>query len=594
MAEREREREREREHESYFNPTDDLREKLIELAKENAHLRSQLSKQRYGLVWLDVPEEFEKESEDRIPILEEVPEKEIRTDDGKPCHILIEGENYHALTCLNYTHRGKVDVIYIDPPYNTGSDGFKYRDKRFSTEFPNGVPVPKDSPFRHSYWLSFMAKRLELAKNLLSDRGVIFISIDDNEQANLKLLCDQVFGENNFAATFPWRKRTAKADVPFSLSQDYEWILCYANAKFRAGVRNESRKYYQTPDLPNRPWRVHDLTKQTTAKERPNSFFTIVNPRDGKEYPANPQRTWAITDETFHQYYEQNRIVFPGDYDFLKISKPVLRYFQEDDVKKAGKFFGFTTASTNFPKEVGMTQDGTKDLDELFDEKVFSFPKPTSLLSWLIQLATPLGDDVCILDFFAGSGTTLHAVMKLNEEDGGNRQCILVQLDENGICENVTYERNRRVMQGYENPKGEQVPGLGNSLKYYRTAFVGKNPPARALDADRIELACKAGYLLAMGENTLFEQTRTETFQIFADSAEKKRVTAIYFEMDIEGLDEFERQVKEYARTAEKVSAYLFSWSNGEEFESMFEEMPNIEVKSIPQPILEIYRTIQK
>lgn len=233
-----------------------------------------------------------------------------------------------------------------------------------------------------------------------------------------------------------------------------------------------------------------------------------------------------------------------------------------------------------------------KQLLSLNINSKFDYPKPINFISNLIQ--THFSQSSTILDFFAGSGTTLHAVMKLNEEDGGNRQCILVQLDENGICENVTYERNRRVMQGYENPKGEQVPGLGNSLKYYRTAFVGKNPPARALDADRIELACKAGYLLAMGENTLFEQTRTETFQIFADSAKKKRVTAIYFEMDIEGLDEFERQVKEYARTAEKVSAYLFSWSNGEEFESMFEEMPNIEVKSIPQPILEIYRTIQK
>jgi len=233
------------------------------------------------------------------------------------------------------------------------------------------------------------------------------------------------------------------------------------------------------------------------------------------------------------------------------------------------------------------------ELKEIIPENIFDTPKPSQLITYLLQISSPR-KNLTILDFFAGSGTTLHAVMKLNEEDGGNRQCILVQLDENGICENVTYERNRRVMQGYENPKGEQVPGLGNSLKYYRTAFVGKNPPARALDADRIELACKAGYLLAMGENTLFEQTRTETFQIFADSAKKKRVTAIYFEMDIEGLDEFERQVKEYARTAEKVSAYLFSWSNGEEFESMFEEMPNIEVKSIPQPILEIYRTIQK
>ena len=186
-----------------------LQLRIRELEKEVAHLHAQIKQQRYGLNWIDVPEAFDEESENKIPTLEEVPELSFKTDDGKPTHILIEGDNYHALTCLNYTHRGKVDVIYIDPPYNTGSDGFIYKDKRMLDRYPDGTPVPVGSPQRHSYWLSFMRRRLELAKNLLSERGVIFISIDDNEQANLKLLCDKVLYDLDFVATIPWRKRTA-------------------------------------------------------------------------------------------------------------------------------------------------------------------------------------------------------------------------------------------------------------------------------------------------------------------------------------------------------------------------------------------------
>ncbi|MBO4543122.1 MAG: site-specific DNA-methyltransferase, partial [Bacteroidales bacterium] len=183
----------------------EYQQRIEQLEREVADLKTKLTAKqkttRYGLVWEDVPEAFEKEAENKIPILEEVKDKAIKNDDGKPTHILIEGDNYHALQCLNYTHRGKVDVIYIDPPYNTGSDGFTYKDKRFLDQFPNGTTIPKEHPLRHSTWLSFMSKRLELAKNLLSEKGVIFISIDDNEQANLKLLCDKVFGEDSFVTT---------------------------------------------------------------------------------------------------------------------------------------------------------------------------------------------------------------------------------------------------------------------------------------------------------------------------------------------------------------------------------------------------------
>lgn len=447
----------------------------------------------YGLVWEDSTEDAWEKMKSSIPVLKEDETKQILHGSENPNHILIEGDNLNALTALCYTHEGKVDVIYIDPPYNTGNKDFAYYDD-FCDEYRQIPYVDREDSYRHSKWLSFMKKRLKIAKRFMSEKGVIFISIDDNEQANLKLLCDEVLGADNFVATIPWRKRTAKADVPYGLSQDYEWVLCYANFSFKAGVEKEARRYYETPDFPGRPWRIHDLTKQTTALERPNSYFTIINPKTGKKYPANPNATWRITEETFSQYYSDNRIVFPGDYDFLRISKPVLRYWKADDEKKAGELFGFTTASTNLPNEVGMTQDGTKDLDAIFGNRIFGFPKPVSLIKYLLKVATPRAKNVIILDFFAGSGTTLHATMQLNAEDGGHRQCILVTNNENNICEDVTYERNKRVIEGYTTPKGEKVAGLTkNNLRYYKIDFKERNQSHqsnRELCHDMKDLLC--------------------------------------------------------------------------------------------------------
>lgn len=187
----------------------------------------------------------------------------------------------------------------------------------------------------HTDWLNMIYPRLKISKDLLADDGVVFISIDDNEVENLKKICDEIFGEDNFVATFPWRKRTAKSDVPFGISQDYEWIVCFSKTNAFAGfIEGGTRKYYETPDFPGRPWRIHDMTKQTTASERPNSFFTMINPKTGEEFPCDPNRTWRITKDTFQKYYDADEIVFPGDYDFLRISKPVARYFKDKDMQK--------------------------------------------------------------------------------------------------------------------------------------------------------------------------------------------------------------------------------------------------------------------
>lgn len=371
-------------------------------------------------------------------------------------NLYIEGDNLEVLKLLQETYLGKIKMIYIDPPYNTGSD-FVYKDDfaqsadeylansgQYDEDGNRMVQNTESNGRFHTDWLNMIYPRLKLAKDLLTDDGAIFISIDDNEVENLLKCCGEVFGDCNFVAQIPWRKRTAKSDVPFGVSQDYEYIICFAkSSNFSASVEGKERKYYETPDFAGRPWRVHDLTKQTTASERPNSYFAIVNPKTGEQYPANPNRTWAITEDTFRTYYAENRIVFPGDYDFLSIQKPVLRYWKEDDMKKAGDKFGKVAVSTKLPDNIGMSQDGTKEITSLLGIKVFSFPKPSALIKYLISTSTEKND--LVLDFFSGSATTAHAVMQLNAEDKGHRKFIMVQLPE------VTDEKSEAYKAGYKN-----------------------------------------------------------------------------------------------------------------------------------------------
>ena len=553
--------------------TDKERSALLGLLREN---------KTYGLVWEDKPEDVEERLRDELPILTEVPERAIISEDkDAPNHILIEGDNLEALATLAYTHEGKIDVIYIDPPYNTGNKDFRYNDSY----------VDKEDSYRHSKWLSFMSRRLKIAKKLLSNCGVIFISIDDNEQAQLKLLCDEILIDFEFVATIPWKKRTAKSDVPYSFSQDYEWILCYAKPLFEAGIKKDNRKYYETEDFPNRPWRIHDMSTQRTAEERPNSDFTIVNPQNGKKYPVNKKAVWRITKEGFPEYLKENRIVFPGDYDFLKIKKPVLRYWKEDDIKKSGDKFGFTTVSNDFSKEVGMTQDGTKELDIIFNGKPFGYPKPISLIKYILQICLPhLNSNITILDFFAGSGTTLHATMLLNAEDGGRRQCILVTNNENNICEEVTYERNRRVIQGYTNAKGEEVIGLTkNNLRYYRTGFVGRS---RSMQNMR-KLVNLATDMLCIKENLYTEQntfggqkTYKSVFRYFDDG--KKQMLIIYREEVIDELVDIIYDLD----IIQPIKVYVFSPS-GDPWEGSFDDVSDkVELCALPQAIYNTYRRI--
>lgn len=412
----------------------------FEALKEELGQYEEVGSEKYELTWAGKKNAKRIAQEDVIGrTLKFIPEDSKEADTTE--NLYIEGDNLEVLKLLRQNYYGAIKMIYIDPPYNTGND-FIYNDsfemEQEESDIAEGVRnevgeryivnTKSDNRY-HANWMNMIYPRLMIAKDLLTDDGAIFISIDDNEIDNVLKICNEIFGEINYVAIFPWRKRTAKSDVPYGISQDFEWILCYAKTtNFKCSIDGKERKYFTTEDFPEKPWRIHDLTKQTTASERPNSFFTIKNPKNGSEYPANPNRTWAITQETFEQYYQDNRIVFPGDYSFLNISKPALRYWKEDDMRKAGDNFGKIAVSTKLPDDIGMSQDGTKEITNLFMRKIFPFPKPTSLVKFLCKICT--GKDDIILDFFSGSSTTAQSVMELNYEDNANRKFIMIQLSE--------------------------------------------------------------------------------------------------------------------------------------------------------------------
>lgn len=591
--------------------TDPKDNKIGKLEKENERLKKQLTKfakDRYGLFWFDVPEGFEDDVENKLPILKEVPRLDIKSKDDKPTHILIEGDNYHALTCLNYTHKGKVDVIYIDPPYNTGSDGFRYKDKRFLDKYPDGTEVPKDSPLRHSYWLSFMRKRLELARELLSEEGVIFISIDDNEAAQLKLLCNEIFKEENLLEVFYIQVRYADKSLneKDNFQKLIEQVLVYAKNKKRFEPNKPSSEY----DLEKFRYKVIEKKKGEEVLMG-NKKVEIFYPDDYEIVEEARgsinllKATWASgsvlkgnTSGKFFATHLEGRKSKDGIgvlYKVYGIGEDGIgyRYFTGAKRENATKGIFYTgvplVRREDIEKGNGSLKyrpivnfyDYSADFGNIRHEGGVDFrsgKKPTKMLKHLISLQK--NKNAVVLDFFAGSGSTGQAVMDLNEEDGGERQFIVNTNNEGKIMANSCYKRIKNVIKGYNNTKG-----VGNSIKFYKTAFVGKNNILNADDKDKIELAHNAGEMLAIAENTLEEIEKNDYFQLFEND---KQHTAIYFREEFDKFDKFEKKVRELKKP---VVVYIFSWEKELDFNG-FEDEKNIKVKTIPQPILEIYKQI--
>lgn len=328
-------------------------------------------------------------------------------------NLIIKGNNLLALHSLKKKYAGQVKLIYIDPPY--------YFRKKLSTD-----TFKYNSNFHLSTWLTFMRDRLECAKHLLAPSGTIWIHMGDEGMHYLKLVADQVFGINHFIGTLPRRTRNGKSDVPFNFSQDFDWLLVYTNVEESQAVmgRAVERKYYTTEDYPGKPWRLADLTKQTTAKERENSFFTMVDPKTGKEYPPSEKRTWCITKETFDSHYKRGYIVFPDDYDFLKITKPYSRKFKYED-ETNGKLSSIISDCQiqQFLKSLlydCKNEIGNNEINDLFGRDEFDYAKPENLIKIIMEAVTNEGD--LVMDFFSGSGTTVAVAHKLGRKYIGCEQ----------------------------------------------------------------------------------------------------------------------------------------------------------------------------
>lgn len=327
-------------------------------------------------------------------------------------NLLIKGNNLLALYSLKERFHNKVKMIYIDPPYyfkkTTATDAFKY-----------------NSNFHLSTWLTFMKDRLSVAKDLLSKGGTIWISINDEGMHYLKMVADGIFNEDCFVGTIPRRTRSGKSDVPFNLSQDFDWLLVYTNVEEDVDVvgRKIYRTYYETEDYPGRPWRLADLTSQQPASKRPNSSFTMIDPKTGLKYPANEKRTWAVTKDTFDYYYKRGYIVFPNDYSFLNISKPYARKFKDEDDN--GKLSSVISdfMLQDFLKELLFgckNENGNNEIDKLFGRDEFDYAKPENLIKSIVEVTTSEGD--IVLDFFSGSGTTAAVAHKMKRQYIGVEQ----------------------------------------------------------------------------------------------------------------------------------------------------------------------------
>ena len=542
--------------------TDNERSALLGLLREN---------KSYGLVWEDKPEDIEERLRDELPILTEVPERAIISEDkDAPNHILIEGDNLETLATLAYTHEGKIDIIYIDPPYNTGNKDFIYNDSY----------VDKEDSYRHSKWLSFMSRRLKIAKKLLSDRGVIFISIDDNEQAQLKLLCDETFGENNFLSEIMWHKNYASANDSKTFSKVLDYILAYRKTdKFIRNLLPRTEKQntlykYDSNDGKGK-WRSDNLSVRTYSA---NYDFPIVNPITGVEYNPPKGRSWMTNKERIQEWITETRVYFRLN---GKGAPQLKRYLSE--VQQ-----GVVPTTYWSYDDCGHNDEARKEIKDIFGQPPFDSPKPTRLLKQILRLGS--NNESIILDFFAGSGTTLHATMQLNSEDGGHRKCILVTNNENNICEEVTYERNRRVIQGYTNAKGEEVPGLiKNSLRYYRTGFVGRS---RSMQNMR-KLVNLATDMLCIKEDLYTEQTtfgeqktHKGVFRYFDDG--NKKMLIIYREEVIDELVDIIYDMD----VDQPIKVYVFSPSE-DPWEGSFEDVSDkVELCALPQAIYNTYRRI--
>lgn len=398
--------------------------------------KAHIEEKGYELNWVGKKEAYHQAYAKQAKILQplEADSKLLNTGDflsDNTQNILIKGDNLQALKLLKASYFEQIKLIYIDPPYNTKSENFIYRDNftqsedslldelGYNAEYKDYIKNIQ-SARTHSGWLSFMFPRLLVARDLLKEDGVIFISIDDNEQANLKLLCDEVFGELNFLGNLVWKRRASSALADNNLSTDHEYVLVYSKTEKLnfLGLEKEFCSY-SNPDQDARgEWIAGDLTVGMSSALRPNQAYDLIDPETGIAYPCNPNRVWAYAPESMQRLLDENRVIFPDSPE----KRPMLKRF------KAELKSNYNPFSSLLNGLVGLNTEATRQIQDLLGGAYFNYSKPLSLVKTLLTQVT-INDDV-VLDFFAGSGTTGQAVMELNADDDGNRKFILVQLPE--------------------------------------------------------------------------------------------------------------------------------------------------------------------
>lgn len=429
----------------------EIRNKLMEHQDENtnqllvylSNIEKDINGKKYGLVFEEHREAVDELLENNVPVL--IEDESLKIDNGGQQNFLIEGDNLASLKLLEKTHKGAIDLIYIDPPYNTGNKDFVYDD----------AFVGEDDKFNHSKWLSFMKNRLKIAHFLMSNKGLVFISIDDNEWADLKLLCDSIFNEKNYITTFVRKTKSMTGDDGNGLNIQHEYLLCYARDKQVAKFKGYEKAFeeYSNPDNdPNGIWCSGDPSAKSGG---PSTYFPIVNPINGHvDYPPKG-RYWAFSKETLELYIKEGRIKFKVSCKNNQRGFIFKRYAERMENKNN------PVDTLHFADNSYMNSVATTELKNLFETQKFNYPKPVDFIKDIIRFAARKNG--IVLDFFAGSGTTGHAVMKLNAEDDGKRKFILCTNNENNICRDVTYERIKRVI-AKEDYKA--------SLKYYKVDFV--------------------------------------------------------------------------------------------------------------------------
>ena len=547
------------------------------------------ARKKYGLVWEEKPEDVVDQCKTELPVLEEVEDRALEADPLLPINFIIEGDNYHALSVLNYTHAGKVDAIYIDPPYNTGNTGWIYNNKI----------VDGNDSYRHSKWLSFMEKRLRLARALLKNNGTIVVTIDDYEFATLTLLMNEIFGEENHLGTvviknnpsgrstasgfsvaheyalfygkFPNAKigRLKRTDVQISRYKEadstgqFEWV----NFRKHGGFREESPRMFfpiyinagkKTLRIPNVEW--DDTKKDWKILEQPKSNEITIYPVDdlGKD------RRWKWSIERARREISEMKVALDRN------KKPAVY------IKSRMQDEGMLPLTWWDKTEYSATAHGTNLLSKILTNgKRFDYPKSLYAVMDSLRVLSE-NKSAIILDFFAGSGTTGHAVMGLNKEDGGQRKFILCTNNENGIAENVTYERIKSVINGYSD-----VSGILANVRYFKTTFV---PISNVSDDTRRSLIQKSTEMLCVKESTFKKLYDNKKFKIYRNN---DKTTGILFDLD--AIDEFKDRLESTELTA---NVYVFSLTSDNFSEDFADLKITHRIRPIPEGILEVYRKI--